>query len=148
MRFVVLFLLLTFCQPLLKPKNYAVEWEIKAPHTLFHHQFMQSFDSYKHLITADSPTKIILTMKEPQSAPLIYSPAKEVHSSVNVERWHTNYAIEYVIESPGLETKKGVLKAQLSFQDHDDYGNILTSGRINEKVMHQMIHEMIIILNT
>ena len=144
MRFVCFFVLLTFCQPFLIKKDHEIEWNIKAPHTLFHHQFMQSFNQNKHLVTADVPTKITLSIKEPTNAPLLYIPGKD---NVNVERWHMKYIIEYTIEAQGRPIKKGILKTQHSYQDFDDYGNILIAAKGNDKAIHAMLHEIILLLN-
>ena len=55
-----LFLLLTFCQPLLYQKPYEVEWDVQGPHTLFQHKFLEEFEKQKCLISSDRPTKITL----------------------------------------------------------------------------------------
>lgn len=130
-------------------KNHEIEWDIKAPHTLFNHKFQQSFDQYKNMVSADIPTKITLMIKDPANAPLVYLPSQDAaqNNHVNVARWHMKYIIEYTIEAPGSPARKGILKTQCSYQDQDDYGNIFIADRGYDKMISQMMQEIVIILN-
>jgi hypothetical protein len=147
---MLLFIVLSCCHPLLVQKPYEVEWDIKSSHTLFNHKFQRAFNEYKHMVTADKPTKITLIIKKPANLPLVYLPSRDRQNKnhVNVDRWHMKYIIEYTIESAGSPLKRGTLKTQCSYQDQDNYGNIFIAERGYEKITSQMVQEIIIILNT
>lgn len=140
-----LFLLLTFCQPLLYQKPYEIEWDVQGPHTLFQHKFLEEFEKQKRLISSDRPTKITLIIKTPTNNPLIYSSQNSAH--VNVARWHMKYEIHYTLEKFGENIKKGVLKTHYSYYDKDDYGNIFMAEKGYDKLISQMLQEIILILN-
>ena len=144
---VFLFALLVGCQPLLVSKGYQVDWEIKGEHSLFYHKFNRLFSQYKSLVTSYKPVKITLEFENVKNAPLVYIPSSKANEQVNVACWHMKYIVRYTIHIEGEPQRQGVLKTQCSYQDKDDYGNLLVIDRGYDKVMSQMMQEIVVVLN-
>lgn len=111
------------------------------------HRLQNEFNRYQHLICAEHSCKIKVELLGNEKAPLVYKqvvPEKQLdRKHMDVNRWHMKLSIKYVIEKDNIKIHEGYVNTRHSFQDCNDYGNIFLEDKGQDKLVTDLVRDVI-----